>query len=90
MSPRRKYPKGEGRTATAEKRSVARAKLKRGDRLHWMDCRGYVIRVAKDGSWADIMWLDPLRDAPWTKRQKLPLPDSVTFVFSPLTKKEKS
>jgi hypothetical protein len=44
----------------------------KGDRLDWHGVAVVVMRVARDGSWADIRCDDGERQ--WTKRQPLPLP----------------
>lgn len=37
----------------------------------WGDVRGVVLRVAKDGTWADMEWWTPDSMRAWVKRQPL-------------------
>lgn len=63
--------------------------VKKGDRFTWPTDDGdggekavqiFVIRVGKDGAWADIHCHDGSRF--WSKRQPLPLPSSFRKVES--------
>jgi hypothetical protein len=45
----------------------------KGDRFTWMDATVTVLRVARDGTWAD-MDCHPAVGVGWTKRQPLPMP----------------
>jgi hypothetical protein len=61
-------------------------RIKRGDRFVFrmpavpdQPVRIEVTRVARDGSWADIVCTPPA-GAPWRKRQQLPMPEHITRV----------
>lgn len=50
--------------------------LRRGDKLEWETAGGRiaitVLRVARDGSWADIRCTSGFNGNSWSKRQKMP------------------
>lgn len=46
----------------------------KGDRFTWMGSEVTVLRVSRDGTWADID-CKPVVGASWTKRQPLPMPE---------------
>ena len=50
--------------------------VKAGQWYQWMGVDMEVIRVARDGSWADFRCYG--RDETWNKRQTLPLPPSAS------------
>ena len=56
--------------------------VEKGDRLEWHGVAVEVLRVARDGSWADVRCVPPNGEEPWTKRQKLPLPAGTVRVTS--------
>jgi hypothetical protein len=49
------------------------ADVKRGDQFRWQGVRIIVTRVAKDGTWADIVCA--VGETHWRKRQRLPMPE---------------
>jgi hypothetical protein len=49
------------------------SQVKARDRFTWEDVEINVIRVAKDGTWADIHC--HVGESFWTKRQPLPMPE---------------
>lgn len=57
------------------------APVVKGQIWNWnKDVRCYVIRVARDGTWADMRcWRYTTDSKPWSKRMPLPLPDSFTL-----------
>lgn len=52
------------------------ADVHKGDTFEWMGAQVEVVRVASDGTWADIICRQPETGALWRKRQHLPLPVS--------------
>lgn len=53
-----------------------RRKRADGSPVFWMGCYGRVMRIARDGSWADIEWYSGAwefirRTDGWSKRQPL-------------------
>jgi hypothetical protein len=58
--------------------------VKKGDRFRWHEVHVEVLRVARDGSWADIYCnANPDSAATgWTKRQPLPFPADMKAVAS--------
>lgn len=51
----------------------------KGQWYRWMGCDCYVMRVAKDWSWADL-WAKQATGLSWSKRQKLPLPAEAKLI----------
>lgn len=47
----------------------------KGQVYEWENIDFRVIRVARDGSWADIRCYQPETGVFWSKRQPLPLPN---------------
>ena len=52
---------------------ILRMKAKDKTPVLWpeMKVMGYVTRVARDGSWADMVWSQGPYGYPWSKRQPL-------------------
>jgi len=46
-----------------------RQKRAEGSFVRWWNATGYIVRIARDGSWADMLWFEG--DARWSKRQSL-------------------
>lgn len=59
---------------------VKRPNIFKGDLYDWDGLRVEIRRVAKDGTWADILCGHSARGQ-WTKRQSLPLPRTFVRVY---------